>query len=79
MLIVSSPVLFLDTIYARCDNFVPMKGEDDKFEYQISTEDTKSWFDSVRACKVKKKQSSSGPHTPLRKRGEIQTTIRVKD
>jgi len=41
-----------DTIYARCDNFVPMEGEDGKFEYQISTDDTKSWFDSVRACKL---------------------------
>ena len=44
--------IFLDTIYARCDNFVPMEGEDGKFEYQISTDDTESWFDSVRACKV---------------------------
>lgn len=41
-----------DTIYAKCDNFVPMEGEDGKFEYQISTDDTKSWFDSVRACKL---------------------------
>ncbi|XP_078362698.1 uncharacterized protein LOC144646871 isoform X1 [Oculina patagonica] len=41
-----------DTIYAKCDNFVPMAGEDNKFEYQISTDDTKSWFDSVRACKL---------------------------
>lgn len=54
-----------------------MEGEDGKFEYQISTDDTKSWFDSVRACKVKK-QSSFGPYTPLRK-GEIQTTVRVND
>ena len=29
-----------------------MEGEDGKFEYQISTDDTESWFDSVRACKV---------------------------
>ena len=29
-----------------------MEGEDGKFEYQISTDETKSWFDSVRACKV---------------------------
>lgn len=27
-----------------------MEGE--AFEYQISTDDTKSWFDSVRTCKV---------------------------
>lgn len=54
-----------------------MEGEDGKFEYQISTDDTKSWFDSVRACKVKK-QSSFGPYTPLRK-GEIQTTVKVND
>lgn len=47
-------IFFLDTIYAKCDNFVPMEGEDGKFEYQISTDETKSWFDSVRACKVKK-------------------------
>jgi len=39
-----------DTIYAKCDNFVPMEGE--AFEYQISTDDTKSWFDSVRTCKL---------------------------
>ena len=44
--------LFLsDVIYAKCDNFVPMDGEG-KFEYQIATDETKSWFDSVRACKV---------------------------
>lgn len=49
---ISPNLFFLDTIYAKCDNFVPMEGEDDKFEYQISTDDTKSWFDSVRACKV---------------------------
>ncbi|KAJ7376121.1 C-type lectin domain 19 member A [Desmophyllum pertusum] len=40
-----------DTIYAKCDNFATMEG-DSKFEYQISTDDTKSWFDSVRACKL---------------------------
>ena len=43
---------FLDTIYAKCDNFVAMEGDDGKFEYQITADDTKSWFDSVRACKV---------------------------
>lgn len=61
MLIVNLLKNFLDTIYARCDNFVPMEGEDGKFEYQISTDDTKSWFDSVRACKVNS--------TPVRVKG----------
>ena len=42
--------LLLDTIYAKCDNFVPMEG--DVFEYQVSTDDSKSWFDAVRTCKV---------------------------
>ena len=23
------------------------------FEYQVSTDDTKSWFDAVRSCKVR--------------------------
>lgn len=40
-----------DTIYAKCDNFVPMEG-DEPFEYQVSTDDTKSWFDAVRSCKL---------------------------
>ncbi|XP_073257254.1 uncharacterized protein [Porites lutea] len=40
-----------DTIYAKCDNFVPME-QDAPFEYQISTGDAKSWFDAVRTCKV---------------------------
>lgn len=39
-----------DTIYAKCDNFEPMR--ESSFEYQISTGDTKSWFDAVRACKL---------------------------
>lgn len=41
----------LDTIYAKCENFVPMEGV--AFEYQISTDDSKSWFDAVRTCKVR--------------------------
>ena len=44
-------LFFIEVIYAKCDNFVPMDGEG-KFEYQIATDETKSWFDSVRACKV---------------------------
>jgi len=50
-----------------------MEGEDGKFEYQISTDDTKSWFDSVRACKVNNSPvpdltflSLTEKHKPLR-------------
>ena len=50
-LVFSSFYLYLDTIYAKCDNFVPMEGV--AFEYQISTDDSKSWFDAVRTCKVR--------------------------
>ena len=34
---------------------------DGKFEFQISTDETKSWFDSVRACKV----NTSFPYPPI--------------
>ncbi|XP_068678201.1 uncharacterized protein [Montipora foliosa] len=39
-----------DTIYAKCDNFEPM--QESAFEYQVSTDEMKSWFDAVRACKL---------------------------
>ena len=44
-------LLCADTIFATCDNFLPFEGEG-SFEFQVSTDETKSWFDSVRACKV---------------------------
>lgn len=53
-----------------------MEGEDGKFEYQISTDDTKSWFDSVRACKV---NHSPVPTLLFSSKVEIQIAVMVRD
>ena len=45
---------FPDIINARCNNFVSWSGTfDGSHEYQIVTDDAKSWFDALRSCKVR--------------------------